>query len=407
MHGQIHGEPAGAGIRQPAGRRCKMRKFWLNIHLYIALAVGLVFVLLGLTGSINVFRWELDAWLNPKLQMAKPQGASRSLEDIVSAAKAAHPGLQGNWSLQLPGESSRMALVRCREQRPDQWFPLRMIWVEPQTAAVVSSRTFGDFFITWVYDLHWSLLMGKAGHVLVGVFGLVFLLSLGTGIYLWWPSAAGLRQALAIKYRASSQRLVFDLHKAVGLYTLPVTLVLAFSGTYLVFPAEVKSLVNWFSPIAPEFPQAASVLGAGMAPITTDQAVAVAGRVFPDGEPKWIALPSRPDGTYTVLMRRANGSIAEWFNKSMGASAVVVDQYSGKVLAVRDSNRRSAGESLLDVQWAFHYGEALGLPGRILWCVTGIVPLFLYVTGIIRWLQKRRAKRRAGIVPRFPQTDAA
>jgi len=38
--------------------------------------------------------------------------------------------------------------------------------------------------------------------------------------------------------------------------------------------------------------------------------------------------------------------------------------------------------------------EALRLPGRILVWITGFVPLVLYATGIIRWLQKRRAAKQ-------------
>ena len=71
-----------------------------------------------------------------------------------------------------------------------------------------------------------------------------------------------------------------------------------------------------------------------------------------------------------------------------------IDQYNGKVLAVQDPNQFTAGETFLNLMWPLHSGEALGLAGRILWCVTGFAPLILYVSGIIRWLQKRRAKRK-------------
>jgi uncharacterized iron-regulated membrane protein len=37
----------------------------------------------------------------------------------------------------------------------------------------------------------------------------------------------------------------------------------------------------------------------------------------------------------------------------------------------------------------------LGLPGRIVVSIAGLTPLALYVTGLIRWLQKRKAAWRA------------
>lgn len=372
--------------------RVRLRQWWLNLHLWIGLVVGFLFVLLGLTGSINVFRNGIDALLNPELQIAKPQSEYRSLDEMVQAAHAAYPDCEGIWSLQLPGIVSPMALVRCNETPTKGFFTLQMMWVDPSTAEVVSSRSFGDFFITWIYNLHWSLLMGKSGHIFVGFLGLLLMISLGTGIYLWWPSPRGWKRALTIKRNASSERLIFDLHKTFGLYAALVLFILAFSGTYMVFPDYIKPLVNGVSTITSEPQKVESVPLPGRVPIRVDEAVAAAKEVFPDGEPKWINLPEGSKGVYQVRMRRADESLYEWFTKTYGASAVMIDQYSGQVLAVRDSNQLSAGDEFVGVQWAFHSGEALGLPGRILWCLIGLVPLVLYVTGIIRWLQKRRAR---------------
>lgn len=375
-------------------QRRKLRKWWLNLHRWTALSIGFLFVLLGLTGSLNVFRWEIDALLNPELQIAEPKGQYRSLEEIMHAAQAARPDCEGNWSLQWPENASSLALVRCRETQSERWFSLKMIWVDPYTAAVMSNRTFGDFLTTWIYDLHWALLLDETGHTIVGFLGVMLMITLGTGLYLWWPGPRGLRKALRIKLNASPERLIFDLHKSFGLCALPVLFVLAFSGVYLIFPEYVKPLVNLFSPMTPEPVEMVSVPTPGWVPIGIDEAVAIARGVFPDGEPKWITIPNGQTGVYKVTMRRVDAGIAEWLNKTYGASGVAIDQYSGDVLAVKDSTRRSIGDLFLDVQWALHYGEALGLPGRILWCIAGLLLLLLYITGIVRWMQKRRARKR-------------
>ena len=39
-----------------------------------------------------------------------------------------------------------------------------------------------------------------------------------------------------------------------------------------------------------------------------------------------------------------------------------------------------------------HSGQAFGWTGRILVFITGLICPLLFVTGLIRWLQKRRAK---------------
>ena len=48
------------------------RKLWLKVHLYLGLIFGMLFVLQGLTGSINVFYRELDEIIYPELEVSEP-----------------------------------------------------------------------------------------------------------------------------------------------------------------------------------------------------------------------------------------------------------------------------------------------------------------------------------------------
>jgi uncharacterized iron-regulated membrane protein len=41
-----------------------------------------------------------------------------------------------------------------------------------------------------------------------------------------------------------------------------------------------------------------------------------------------------------------------------------------------------------------HNGEALNSPGPVIVCLSGLVPLVLYVTAIRMWWLKRRARSR-------------
>ena len=72
----------------------------------------------------------------------------------------------------------------------------------------------------------------------------------------------------------------------------------------------------------------------------------------------------------------------------------MVDQYSGKILKVQDpTNRKSAGQAVVDWQWPLHSGKAFGWTGRILTFLSGLACPVLFVTGFIRWRQKRSAKK--------------
>src|SRR5690606_7340155 len=109
---------------------------------------------------------------------------------------------------------------------------------------VLAQRTWGEYPVSWIYRLHYTLLAGATGKTIVGIAGL-FLLFFGlSGLAIWWPRPGRWRRALTIRRGAGSYRLNFDLHKTAGVYFLPVLLAVAFSGVSLVFHAPVEALAD-------------------------------------------------------------------------------------------------------------------------------------------------------------------
>jgi uncharacterized iron-regulated membrane protein len=68
----------------------RLRHFWLNIHLIIALSVGFLFFILGLTGSFNVFYFELEELDLPAVEIPA-DGKMVKLDDIIHSLKIRHP----------------------------------------------------------------------------------------------------------------------------------------------------------------------------------------------------------------------------------------------------------------------------------------------------------------------------
>jgi uncharacterized iron-regulated membrane protein len=79
--------------------------------------------------------------------------------------------------------------------------------------------------------------------------------------------------------------------------------------------------------------------------------------------------------------------------RSGGMTRVWLDQYSGAAVAIQDSRRFRAGDTVMAWQFPLHNGEAFGWPGRIIVFVSGFIPLTLYVTGLVIWSNKRKARQ--------------
>jgi uncharacterized iron-regulated membrane protein len=375
----------------PSIRR-RWYKFWLNIHLYSGLSIGLVFVLAGLTGSMLVFYVELDEILNPELQISEAQAkqAPKPLETVFQVLKVNHPDRNGAWRLEMPRHSQAMIMARyykAKEKEHLHFAPL-IAWVNPYTAEVASSRFWGDYVMTWIYDLHYELLLDKTGKIVMGITGLFLLFSLVAGIYLWWPKLGKLKPALTFKPNASKKRFNYDLHKVSGVYGFTFLLLLLMSGFILELPDYVNPVINKVSPLYQQ-PSNLTSLKTGSARISLDQAVSSAQNRYPNAVLRWVETPQDAKGTYRIQFYQ-DGEPSRRFPKTM----VWLDQYSGKILAVHEPETGSSGDTFLSWMHPLHSGEIAGMSGRIAVFISGLFPLILFYTGLIRWLQKRRARQK-------------
>lgn len=372
---------------QTRDNHSRARDIWLRIHLYLALIIGFLFVLTGLSGSLNVYREELDELLNPRLVIDQPKGEYLPLERIVAAIRTAHPSRHESWTLEMP--RSPHGMLTAWYEKPHETFgeyyaPL-MVSVDPYTAEVVASRFWGDTAASWIYNLHAQLHLGGFGAAGVGLIGLALAVSAISGLYLWWPGLDRLRQAFAIRHDAGLMRLGLDLHRALGLFSAPILLLLALTGMHLAVPKPLESLLGAEGMGHGE--NGPDIRGSAVPnnhPVSPTEAMLVARGLFPSAEVRGVATPAGENGTYRVILRR-DGEV----NARHPATIVWVDRWSGQIREVRNPRKFTAGQTFLGWIWPLHSGETVGAAGRLLWFFAGLTPLALYVFGLMQWLHQR------------------
>ncbi len=373
------------------------RQLWLQVHLWLGLALGLLLSIYGITGSILVFHAEIDEWLHPELLVVEqPVNATyRPLEEIFAAGKAVMPPEAKHTFATYPRNAN--AAFKLNFSVPSSageknW----LVGVNPYTAQVTgkqllkrSADWLPSTFINFIFELHYDLLMPpEIGDLLVGVSGALLIISTLTGLIVWWPLTGKWRQALVFKTGAGKVRFNYDLHKISGFYTALVMVPVLFSGVYMVLPHNVVPVLEVFSPVTYRYWFQSTPPAENAPTIGMDEAVAIALRQYPDGHPHWIYGAPNPAQTYTVCQDGVDAP-GSWLKRR----CTVIDRYSGKILDLDDPSlpTATAGEVFTHWQWPLHSGQAFGMTGRILVFITGLACPVLFVTGVIRWLQKRRA----------------
>ncbi len=363
------------------------RSAWLKAHLYLALSAGFFFVLIGLSGSLSIYRAEIDTFLNPELSIENPQGAYQTLDKIFAAIQLAHPNKTGAWTLEMPLSSNGM--ITAWFDKPSETFfefyaPL-MVSVNPYTAEVVSSRYWGSTFTTWVLNLHTQLGMDEFGWNAVGVLGILLCISCLSGLYLWLPSFKTIKEAFRFRPHNGMMLLAFDVHRWLGLLSTWTLLILASTGFLLSYPSILETFTG---SSGMEHGQTGRTITSTAIPNNhptgLSAATFVAQGPFPKAELRRITTPVGDMGVYRINLRQKSE-----VNHRHPYTTVWVDRWSGQIKEIRNPSQFTQGEVFASWIWPLHTGEAVGAGGRLLWFFSGISLFVLYVSGMLRYLCKR------------------
>lgn len=380
------------------------RKRWLQAHVWLGLGVGLLLAIIGLTGSVLVFWQELDEAINPRLYQASQatHPSRKAIDELIAAANAAAPKGWVSASLNALHDNSN-AVFGFYYPEPDltpEQAESLTIALDPITAEEVTRRVFyharnplKHCLLGFFFKLHYALLLGETGVTIVGILAVMFFVSVMSGLILWWPLTGNWKRALTIKRKASVERFNHDLHQTAGFYSVIVLLALLVSGIYFNLPDQFRWLVEQFSPLTedakaipqPAPPASAAVLENALQKIVSQH---------PQAEAHYYVFSHDPAVPFTACYR----NIPELRPYVLTNRCYQLNRNSGEVLAITDPAHGTGGDVFMQWQWPLHSGQAFGWTGRILVCIAGLICPLLFVTGVIRWLQKRKAKQHRRVV---------
>jgi uncharacterized iron-regulated membrane protein len=381
-----------------------LRSWLRDIHLYLALLFGVLFVSAGLTGVLLAWNHELDAALNPALLHSHAAAdAAPPNPDKVEAAIARLtqlPGYGKPTMLMLPDDAEDVFVAWYRPAaRQKTLFGTdlqRQVMLDQYTLEVLGERNYGEFGLSrpllmpTLFHLHRYLLAGEGGKTVTGVTGLMLFLSSLLGLALWWPKTnwTSLRKSLTVRGNLTSRQFSYSFHRAAGFFVTPVLALLGFSGMVMNLPDVVRPLIGAVSTLEPT-DKLANSAAEGRKVISVTAAMASAQHALPDGRISRVTLGT-VKAPYEIRMRQS----AE-VRKGDGNTRISIDAYNAEVLRVRNPLTAPSGDTFLNWMFPLHTGEAFGLPGRMLISFTGMMPLLFMVTGLVLWLGRRALKRKA------------
>jgi uncharacterized iron-regulated membrane protein len=386
------------------------RKPVVVTHRWLGIVLALWIVLEGVTGSILVYAPELDQWASGS-DFSVSAGKDVGMTTAVDAARDARPGEPLQYVIP-PGDRGPTYRIGTVDSHGDA----HEVLVDPGTGKVNTTDHEEPGWLSLAERLHVNLnsteILGVQATTILGWLGVLWLLILVTGFYVWyWPRIR--KWVHLARVRRDRGRFTFnlDLHNAVGMVVLIPMFLVVLTGVNFLFPSQVRDVYNVVTLGAYEEPDAtvATSTPSSSTPITPGDAERIVADLDPAVEPYYVLTPSgSPVATYTVY---ANVDPA-FLGMLAGEHQVEfsVDQYSGAIVRIEDVLDDNAATQAYS-SWAYpvHAGTFGGDITRVLWVVLGFTPIVLGWTGYVMWLTRRRRRARAAArtaAPPEPQEPA-
>ena len=362
-------------------------------HFLASLYVLPFMLLLSLTGVTYLYKPQIEAWLYADRLHVIAEGPTLSYEAQLDAVEAA-AGLKRVRGVTSYNDPTRTTLIEFDDEDKVRSYA----WVNPYTAEVLSITPRDETAMRVVKKIHGELLLGDVGTKFVELAAHWAIVMFITGIYLWWPRGQRtLTKAVSLpsgKGRSWWREthmftgfLAFLLVVPILISGLPWTDVWGGGLSYVQEQTGQKSKSLRFGGAVPN-----STASEG-------ERIAIA-RVKEVAEAEGLVKP------YEVRPPRDNED-AFWMRSASknrnDQSELIVDQYSGEVLARVDFADNPVVAKTVSYGISFHQGELYGWLNVAQNTLAAFLAFALSVTGVVAWW-KRRPTGELG-VPRAPEAS--
>lgn len=413
-----------------------MRSSLLLVHRWLGLTSALFLLITGLTGAVISWDHELDELLNPAWMHSDSKGMHQSTLALAEQVAERYPQVQVS-SIPLAVEPGHTLAIGVRPllNPPNGLDPVtfNQVFVDPVTGEELGKREWGAVWpidrtnaVSFLYKLHYSLHLPEMwgidrwGIWLLGGIAIIWLIDSFVGFYLTLPKSTNTPKtklhrhhqqatlwqrwapAWKMRWNSSKHKRYFDMHRAFGLWTWILLIILAFSALALNLRREVFmpvmqsafTLTPTPSDLRPRLPVSQQlppkvdfeqVLELAVKDARTQDWQEPAGRISYSAAYQLFNVDFyHPDADHGVA--------------GAGHKRLYYDGLDGHYVGKRIPWQGTAGDMIVQAQFPLHSGRILGVPGRVLISVMGLIVAMLSVTGVYLWWKKRKARKTSKVI---------
>jgi uncharacterized iron-regulated membrane protein len=362
--------------------RAPVLRAWYAVHRWTSLICTINLLILCLTGLVLIFHDEIDQALGqgPAPSTVPATAPPPTTQILVDTALGTQPGSAPK-SVSFSGSEEHRVAIRIGAPGVAALRGGATLFFDALTGAKKSVDLTGATFTGFVLKLHMDLFLKFPGQLFIGAIGIVFVLSMISGIVLYAPFTRKLGFGL-LRFGRKTRIVQADLHNLCAVATMTWALVVGLTGTFLAFSpliigiwqkTELADLIRTYPGAPPS----------KLIPVDTIISAAVA--AVPGKDPAFVFYPGTEYATprhFTVVQRGHTDLEKRIYTISL------VDAESGQVTATRGMPWYM---QVLLLSGPFHFGDYAGLPLKLLWAFFDLLTAVAVVSGFIIWIKRTRS----------------
>ncbi|WP_413557629.1 PepSY-associated TM helix domain-containing protein [Bdellovibrio sp. HCB209] len=365
--------------------KTKAFRSFYKVHLYLGLFVAVHFILLSISGSILLFKEEVEgdahAAVSDKFDAHAhyPMSYSQLMQNVLQKYPGERP-----LAFFKDDENENVFNVRLGMNDTKMFRGARKLTYNALDGSEINVEASKSSFMDWMLHLHREFFLGSYGKIYVGLIGLLYVFVMITGFFIYGNFS---KKTSFGEVRVKSPRHWFsDMHRYIGVGVFGWGLLIGITGFFLGISStlikvyqyqELKEITQQYKDVHGDNNHLhnAEVL---------DQVVRTAAMALPTSKVDYIAFPDTqfsPPNHFLVVME-GNTPQTERYTQ-----LVVVDAATGTQGEVRElpwyMEITLASEPL-------HFGNYGGLFLKIVWLGFSIFSLLLPIFGLVLYYKRKR-----------------
>jgi uncharacterized iron-regulated membrane protein len=354
------------------------RGFVFSIHSIAGLVSGLFILLMSLSGAVLVFHDELDSLQYPSI-IAEDNKQIATIDSCYNSLQRNYPHAQIS-NCHIAESITHPFRFTIYDPSYKEGTEALQVFMHPQTATILKTRSGKNNFISWVGSFHSSFHLKKKGEWLLGFFALVFLLSITTGVIMY---RRNIWAVLAFKKKVFKKA---NLHQLIGVYALLFNLMIAITGFWMqryVFKKDFYKSYD-YTPVLKAAPPLFFSL---------DNSFRNIKEKFPGFTGYVIYFAQSKKGKTAIYGSQNTNS---FIHSKEFADAIFLDS-TGNFATTAFVNEIDASSRYDIINSQVHFGQYGGLPVKIIYFLFGLTGGVLSITGFLLWVKRKKTKNTVSI----------